>query len=135
MRGFSLIEVLAALVVLALVATALFRLFSASLSNASASEEWSRALQVAESQLEMAAAAQPLREVADRGTDETGRVRWETRVAYYVIQNVDPDLERASENLGSRLYRISVDVKFDGANGHERTLSLATVKMGPRNPV
>ena len=55
MRGFSLIEVLAAFVILALVATALFRLFSASLNNASASEEWSRALQVAESQLEVAA--------------------------------------------------------------------------------
>ena len=56
-------------------------------------------------------------------------------MSYYVIPDVDPDLERASESLGSRLYRISVDVKFDGANGHERTLSLATVKMGPRNPV
>jgi hypothetical protein len=126
--------VLAAFVILALVATALFRLFSASLNNASASEEWSRALQVAESQLESAAAAQPLREAADRGTDETGRVRWETRVTLYVTPNIDPDLERASENLGSRLYKISVDVQFDGANGHQRTLSLATVKMGPRNP-
>ena len=33
-----------------------------------------------------------------------------------------------------RLYRITVDVKFDGADGRERTLSLATVQMGPRNP-
>ena len=133
-RGFSLIEVLAAFVILALVATALFRLFSASLNNASASEEWSRALQVAESQLESAAAAQPLREVADRGTDDSGRVRWETRVANYESPGLDPELERASEALGSRLYKISVDVKFDGANGRERTLSLATIRMGARNP-
>jgi general secretion pathway protein I len=133
-RGFSLIEVLAAFVILALVATALFRLFSASLNNASASEEWSRALQVAESQLETAAAAQPLREASDRGTDETGRVRWETRVANYEVAGLDPDLERASEALGSRLYKISVDVKFDGANGKERTLSLATIRMGARTP-
>jgi prepilin-type N-terminal cleavage/methylation domain-containing protein len=34
--GFSLLEVLAAFVILALVATALFRLFSGSLQNASA---------------------------------------------------------------------------------------------------
>ena len=78
--------------------------------------------------------AQPLREAADRGTDETGHVRWETRVTLYVVSDLDPELERASENLPMRLYRISVDVKFDGANGRERTLSLATVKMGPRNP-
>ena len=45
--GFSLIEVLVAFVILALVATALFNLFSSSLNNASAAEEWSRAVQVA----------------------------------------------------------------------------------------
>ena len=48
-RGFSLLEVLVAFVILALVATALFRLFSGALNNASAAEEWSRALLVAES--------------------------------------------------------------------------------------
>ena len=43
-RGFSLLEVLAAFVILALVATALFRLFSASLNNVSAAEENPRAM-------------------------------------------------------------------------------------------
>jgi general secretion pathway protein I len=123
MRGFSLIEVLAAFVILAVVATALFRLFSASLNNASASEEWSRALQVAESQLEAASVAQPLREGSDRGTDETGHVRWETRVTPYVVGDLDPELERASENLPTRCARVSADVKFDGANGRERTFA------------
>ena len=56
-RGFSLIEVLAAFVILALVATALFRLFGDSLRNASAAEDWSRALLVAESRLEEAPGA------------------------------------------------------------------------------
>ena len=51
--GFSLLEVLAAFVILALVATALFRLFSGSLQNASAAEDWSRALLIAESQQEI----------------------------------------------------------------------------------
>ena len=74
-RGFSLIEVLAAFVILALVATALFQLFGASLGNAAAAEDWSRALLVAESRLEEAAAAQPLRETAERGTDASGLVQ------------------------------------------------------------
>ncbi|MCC7328455.1 MAG: type II secretion system protein [Burkholderiales bacterium] len=133
--GFSLIEVLAAFVILALVATALFRLFSASLTNASAAEEYSRALLVAESQLEAAAGAQPLRETSDRGTGASGRIRWESRVAFEVLPEIDPDLERASEALASRLYRITVDVSFEGSDGRERKLSLATVRMGPRNPV
>ena len=133
--GFSLLEVLVAFVILALVATALFRLFSGSLGNAVAAEEWSRALIVAESRLAQAAAAQPLREVGARGAEDDGRIRWETKVAAYTIQGVDLELEQASQALAMRLYKISVEVKFDGANGRERTLSLDTVKMGPRNPV
>ena len=132
--GFSLIEVLAAFVILALVGTALFRLFSASLNNASAAEEWSRALLVAESQLDLAAAAQPLRENEVRGVDDAARLRWETHVAPYVVPDVDPELARASEALAMRLFRISVDVKFEGANGRERTLTLGTLKMGPKDP-
>lgn len=133
-RGFSLIEVLAAFVILALVATALFQLFGASLGNAAAAEDWSRALLVAESRLEEAAAAQPLREAAERGTDASGLVQWESRVAPYDAADVDPDLERASEALATRMYRITVDVRFTGANGRERTFSLATIRVGPRNP-
>jgi general secretion pathway protein I len=133
-RGFSLLEVLAAFVILALVATALFRLFSASLQNAAASAEWSRALLVAESQLDLAAAAQPLREGEDRGTEDNGRIRWATKVALFVAAGVDQDLEHASEALAMRMYRITVDVTFDGDNGKERTLSLATIRLGPKTP-
>jgi general secretion pathway protein I len=131
-RGFSLIEVLAAFVILALVATALFRLFSASLQNAAASAEWSRALLVAESQLDVAAAAQPLREQEDRGTEDNGRIRWTTKVAAYAPAGVDQDLARASEALAIRMFRVTVEVTFDGHNGKERTLSLATVRLGPK---
>jgi general secretion pathway protein I len=134
-RGFSLIEVLAAFVILALVATALFRLFGDSLRNASVAEDWSRALLVAESRLEEAAAVQPLREGSERGADATGLVQWESRVTPYDAPDVDPDLERASEALATRMYRVTVDVRFTGANGRERTFSLATVRVGPRNPV
>jgi hypothetical protein len=91
-------------------------------------------LLVAESQLEQAAAAQPLKEAATTGTDASGRIRWELKVAQFQVPDVDPELERASEALAMRLYRITVDVKFDGSNGRERRLSLATLRMGPRAP-
>lgn len=131
-RGFSLLEVLAAFVILALVATALFRLFSASLQNAAASAEWSRALLVAESQLDAAATAQPLRENEERGTEDNGRIRWATKVAPFLAPGVDPELERGSEALAMRMFRITVEVTFDGDNGKERKLSLATIRLGPK---
>jgi general secretion pathway protein I len=126
--------VLVAFVILALVATALFNLFSSSLNNASAAEEWSRAVQVAESRLASAAAVYPLREKTERGTDLDGRVTWQTAVAPYTAEDVDPDLEKASEQLATRLYRITCEVRFVAGDGRERVLSLATTRVGARNP-
>ena len=134
MQGFSLIEVLVAFVILALVATALFNLFSSSLNNASAAEEWSRAVQVAESRLAVAAATRPLREVTERGTEFEGRVKWETAVTPYTSPDTDPDLEKASESLATRMFRITCEVRYVGGDGKERTLSLATTRVGARNP-
>jgi general secretion pathway protein I len=131
--GFSLIEVLAAFVILALVATALFRLFSGSLTNASAAEEWSRALLLAESQLDAAASMQPLKETTDRGSDSTGLIQWETRVEAYVPPDPNPDLERAAELLGTRLFRVTTNVSFPGMIKGQRTLSLSTVRLAQRN--
>ena len=132
--GFSLLEVLAAFVILALVATALFRLFSGSLANASAAEEWSRALLLAESQLDLAASTQPLKESTERGNDSTGNIRWETRVVAYSPPDTNPELERAAELLGTRLLRVTTEVTFPGAVKGERTLSLSTIKLAQRNP-
>jgi len=130
--GFSLLEVLAAFVILALVATALFRLFSVSLSNASAAEEWSRALLLAESQLDLAASAQPLKESTERGTDSTGALQWETSVVAYAPPDTTPDAERAAELLGTRLLRVTTEVRFPAALKGERALSLTTIKLAPK---
>ena len=130
--GFSLLEVLAAFVILALVATALFRLFSGSLLNASAADEWSRALLIAESQLDLAASTQPLKETTERGQDSTGTIQWESRVVAYAAPDTNPDLERAGELLGTRLFRVTTDVTFPGVIKGERTLSLSTVKLAQR---
>ena len=133
-RGFSLLEVLVAFVIVALVVTALYQLFGGALGNASAANEWTRALLVAQSRLDFAAAADPLREGSDAGTEADGRIAWRTTVTPYVAPDPNPDLERASEMMPTRLYRVTVDVRFPGPTGRERTLSLTTVKLGLRNP-
>jgi general secretion pathway protein I len=132
--GFSLLEVLVAFVIVALVVTALFRLFGGALDNAAAADEWTRALLVAQSRLALAAAADPLRETTDAGTVEDGKITWRSTVAAYVPPDTSPDLERASDLMPTRIYRISVDVRFPGATGGERSVSLSTLKIGARNP-
>jgi hypothetical protein len=121
-------------VILALVATALFGLFSGALANGSAAEEWSRAMLVAESRLAEAANAQPLVETTERGTADDDRIEWEARVSAYEAPDVDAELVRLSEAMLTRLYRVEVDVKFPGVAGSARTLKLATLKLAARNP-
>jgi general secretion pathway protein I len=132
--GFSVLEVLVAFIIVALVVTALFQLFGGALRNAAGAGDWTRAMLVAQSRLELAAATQPLRAATDAGTESDGRVTWRTEVSAYVPPDPDPDLERASESMPTRLYRISVDVSFPGEDGKPRSLSLSTVKIGQRNP-
>ena len=66
--GFSLLEVLVAFVILSLVATALFRLFSGALVNASAADDYTHAVLVAESALTEASATVPLVETTNSGS-------------------------------------------------------------------
>jgi general secretion pathway protein I len=133
-RGFSLLEVLVAFVIISLVATALFRLFGGALGNAAAANEWSRAMLVAETRLTVAANAQPLREASDQGVEADGRTRWEAKVTPYEPPNLPDDIARASETMPTRLYRVSVVVRFPSDNGTDRTISLATLKLAARNP-
>lgn len=133
-RGFSLLEVLVAFIIVALVVTALFRLYGGALGNASAADEWTRALLVAQSRLALAASAQPLREATDAGSDADSRIDWRTSVTPYVPPDGDEDVERASETMPTRLFRVTVDVRFPGLAGQSRTLTLSTLKVGQRNP-
>jgi general secretion pathway protein I len=133
-RGFSVLEVLVAFIIVALVVTALFQLFGGALRNASGAADWTRALLVAQSRLELAASAQPLREASDAGAEPDGRIAWRASVTPYVAPDANPDVERASESMPTRLFRISVDVTFPGDDGKSRTVSLSTLRIGQRNP-
>jgi general secretion pathway protein I len=132
-RGFSLLEVLVAFVILSLVATALFRLFSGALVNASAADDYTHAVLVAESALAEAAAAVPLVETTNSGSADEGRIAWTTRVAPYSPPGVSPDVERVAETMPTRLYRITADVTFAAPSGGMRTFALATTRVGQRD--
>ena len=74
----------------------------------------------------------PLKESTERGRDSSGSIQWETRVVAYVPPDTTPDAERAAELLGTRLLRVTTDVRFPAAVKGERTLSLTTVKLAQK---
>lgn len=123
--GFSLLEVLVAFVILALVATALFRLFGGALGNAGIAEDASRAVLVAQSRLD--AARTELR--ADSGVEDDGRIAWSTRVEPWESPDTPGAAGAATQMIATQLYRISVEVRYPGAGGRERALELSTLRV------
>jgi len=133
--GFSLLEVLVAFVVVALVGTALFQLFGGALNNAASADDYSRAALLAESRLTSAAVeTAPLRDNTDQGQSEDGKYSWVTKIEPYVAPGTTADQERLGQAAAVRLWRISVTVSWPGALGHERALSLATVRLASKQP-
>jgi general secretion pathway protein I len=132
--GFSLLEVLVAFVILALVGTSLFKLFGASLNNAGAADEYSRIAAFAESRLTMLALDLPLRETSDQGTSDDGRYTWTTKVEPYVAQGTSDDQARLAQLLPMRLWRLSVVVTWPGEMGNSRSISLSTVRLAMKQP-
>jgi general secretion pathway protein I len=134
MSGFSLLEVLVAFVILALVGTALFRLFGASLNNASLADEYSRATLYAESRLATAAAETPLRERTDQGASDDGRYAWSTKVEAYALPGATADQERMAQMVPLRPWRLTVTVSWPGDFGGQRSFSLSTVRLAMKQP-
>jgi general secretion pathway protein I len=132
LRGFSLLEVLVAFVILALVGTALFRLFSGALVNASAADDYTRAVLVAESVLAEAAAAKPLVVTTQTGSADEGRIAWATNVTQYTPPGVSADAQRVVDAMPTRLYRITAEVTFAAPSGGTRSFALATTRVGTK---
>jgi general secretion pathway protein I len=128
-RGFSLLEVLAAFVILALVGTALLRLFSGALGNATLADEYSRATLYAESRLAAVSVEAPLKEGTLQGNSDDGRYAWTTVIAPYTTPGSTADLESATTAMPVRLWKLAATVTWPGAPGSERSVALSTVRI------
>ena len=121
-RGFSLIEILVAFVILAMSLTVIFRIFSGGLRNVALSEDYAQAVLVAEAQLSAIGVSEPLEQGVTSG--EWGdRFRWQRLVELY--QPWDQDKELTAPLLG---YLVTVNVDWEHA-GRNRQISLSSVRL------
>jgi len=124
-RGFTLIEVVVAFVLLTVVLVTAFEVFSAGLARSGELENRSEALIVAQSQLAAAGVEQPLHDGETQGQSDDGRFRWTTR-----ITRTDEGLQAGKPAPSAyALYRIDVLVTWEDAQGRPQGLPLSTMAV------
>jgi general secretion pathway protein I len=142
-RGFSLLEVLVAFVILALALGVIMRVFSQGMSRVSESDAYARAVTLAQSKLAQLGADIPLAEGELSGEGEDA-LRWRVRLGAYEADKVQAAKEAAdtaqAANAGSaapaplpvRLWQVEVEVSWDADQTPPRSVRLATLKLAPR---
>ena len=135
MRGFSMLEVLVAFVILALVGTALFRLFSGALTTSAAAEDYSRAVLVADSVLaEAAGDAAAARRLAVGHAPTTAASRGRRRFRRTSRRRSIPTPSAARSCMPTRLWRVVAEVRVRRRQRQDRGhFKLATVRLGARD--
>ena len=119
---------LAAFVVLTLVLTTVFQIFSAGLGRASDLDDYAHALVIAQSRLAAAGIEEQLKEGETRGESEDRRYRWVLAVQRAPQQRDDGSPAQAAFDL----FRVAVLVEWQGVDARARSLDLATMMLGPK---
>ena len=127
-RGFTLIEVVVAFVLLALVMGTAFELFATGMARASDLGDRSRALAIAQSQLAAAGTEELFREGQVQGETPDRRFRWTTLVTR---SEEGQDPARAIQPPFI-LYRVDVRVDWRSGEGRDQSIALASLGLGQR---
>lgn len=123
-RGFSLIEILVAFVILSLTLAVIMQIFSGGLRNIQRSDDYGRALYLAESRLAALGVEQPLREGVMSGELDR-RFRWQALVQPYRETAAD------ESQLKFVLYRATVAVDWDDG-GRAQRIELSSLRLAPK---
>lgn len=118
--GFTLIEVLVALIIFAIAFGALAGLFQTSLRQTGTAEELRRATALAEAQLARFGRDLPLTPGSSDGASADGALRWQAGIS--LARPIEEGAEVA-------LYQIRIDA---GRTGGPSLVSLTTLRLGNR---
>ena len=121
-RGYTLVEVLVAFMIMALALTVLLRIFSSGVRSVGVASAYAQAVLIGESRLATAGIDEGLAPGETSGVEGDG-FHWTRRVTTY-----EPSVEYATHVKGTRAYFVTVTVTWP--NGEkERSINLSTVKL------
>lgn len=125
-RGFTLVEIVVAFVLLSLVLATSYQIFSTGMARASDLEDYSHALEIAQTQISQVSIGEQYEEGQTSGQSEDQRFKWTVTIARYET-DVDP-----TKAVLAALYpiRVGVQVTWRSATDVEKQLDLATLVVG-----
>ena len=123
--GFTLLEVLVALTILALAVVALIQLSSQSLRLVKTSGDYQQAAQLAN---RIAKEAQPTEEGVETGAE--GRFQWERRVSLVPLPDEFQPTQSVPDQEPAKLFAVTIAVRW----GQNQALELATMYTPTTSP-
>jgi general secretion pathway protein I len=125
-QGFSLLEILIAFSILALSLGLLLKIFSGGVNTAVVAEDYSAAVQIAESLMAAAGVEKPLQAGQESGL-ENDKYHWLVEVSPFQFNPENVGLE----TMTAALFKIKVTVRWgdDNADGDGRQLALTRLKL------
>lgn len=124
-QGFSLLEILIAFSILALSLGILLKIFSAGVNTAVVAEDYTAAVQIAESLMAKTGVESPLQEGQDSGL-ENDKYHWLVEVSPIVFNPEDID----ATAITAELFKVKVIVSWGDDNVNDRQIELTTLKLG-----
>jgi len=123
-KGFSLLEILIAFSILAISLGILLKIFSAGINTAVVSEDYTAAVQIAESLMAKTGLESPLQAGEDSGT-ENEKYEWQVLVTPYLFNPDNLD----EMTITTTLFKVKVIVNWDIEKTKRRQIELTTLKL------
>ena len=124
--GFSLLEVLVAFVVMGLVVGGLLQLFGSSMRSTVLADEYSFAIQIAESQLAKVGTEIPVKQGRESGKDKNSAYTWQVSMEPIELA---PQEKLAKLPFPLHLYQVLVTVNWQSGTV-KRELHLTSLRYG-----
>ncbi len=134
-KGFSLLEILVAFAIMAVAVTIVLRIFGSGVHNIAISEEYSLAVQIAESLMAKTGVESPLAIGEISGT-EADKFDWLVTVNF-LAKTTNTNTGNTANMLGNlqnqgdsgSLYSVKVQVFWGDDAGSRRSISIRSLKM------
>jgi general secretion pathway protein I len=123
-HGFSLLEILIAFSILALSLGILLKIFSAGVNTAIVAEDYTAAVQIAQSLMAKTGVETPLQAGQASGL-ENEKYHWQVVVSPFVFnpENID------TTTITAVLFKVKVIVSWGDDNANDRQIELTTLKL------